>query len=133
MQRFLQERGVRAAIFGSIYPGITEIPWLDVDQKQIGRLMAEYAVAKGFKRFVLLMYNQWRRGDNDLINSLTETLGESGLAVNALKVHSLPEDSEYMADDIREIIKGEGSPPAILCRSAGYLCNVVKVCEDYGT
>ena len=63
VQRFLQERGVTGRpIFGSIYPGITEIPWLDVDQKQIGRLMAEYAVAKGFKRFVLLMYNQWRAG-----------------------------------------------------------------------
>ena len=85
-----------AAIFGSVYPGITEIPWLDVDQAQVGKLMAEYVLSQGYQRIVLMMYNQWRRGDNNFMNSITSVLGKAGLGMDALNIHSLPDDKKFM-------------------------------------
>ena len=126
VQRYIQDKNLIAGILGSVYTGITKLPWVDIDPALEGRLMAEYAVKKEIKQFVLLMYHNWRKGDNDLLNSIISVLGRAGLQMDNIYVHSMPDDINFIVEDVRTILADKTLPIAVFCRSETHVQAVVQ-------
>lgn len=120
MQEFVRDSGVPAVVFGTTYPGIEMLPWLEADQRETGRLMARRALHAGHRKFVLLTRDQWRPGDNILHEAVTQELSEAGLGFDALTVRSLPPDSEQVAAEVRALLGQSDRPTSFLCRTDSY-------------
>jgi hypothetical protein len=58
-----------------------DLPYVDLDQRQLGKRVAEYLISQNCRRVGVLMRAEWRPGDNLMINSLLEQLGSRLLAI----------------------------------------------------
>ncbi|MBI9016914.1 MAG: GntR family transcriptional regulator [Phycisphaerae bacterium] len=132
MQEYVVSSGSLAAVFGCVYPGVTGLPWVDVDQEQSGELMAQYALDAGHKKFALLMRSDWRRGDNLLHSGITGCLGDAGLSMNSLVTLSVPVDIDIIASEIRDLLESPDAPTVIFCRGDYYADVVVDVAKSLG-
>ena len=116
-QRAAQESAVPVVIFGTTYPGITQVPSIDLDQSQAGRLAARYALEQGHSRFALIMRNQWRRGDNLLMDGFANELGEHGIGISQLTIASSTDDLAVIEHDVNVLLSQTPYPTAFICRS----------------
>jgi len=132
VQRYVASEGVPAVAFGSVYPGITNLPSLDADQLQTGALMAQDAVQSGFENFVLLMYSGWRSGDNILLDAILNTLGKAGINMRSFSQRSLPTLREIAESEVRRILTGAESPVMFLCRSDYFADVVMETAQSMG-
>jgi DNA-binding LacI/PurR family transcriptional regulator len=132
VQRYVESENVNAVAFGSVYPGVKNLPSLDVDQSQTGVLMAREAVEMGFKNFVLLMYNRWRSGDNILLDALLNTFGKAGINMHSFSQRSLPAIREIIDSEVHRIITKADSPVMFLCRSDYFSDAVMEVANSMG-
>ena len=73
-QEVVLARGWPTCIHGHPERGI-ELPYVDLDQRQLGKLMAEFLIQRDCRRVALLMRREWAAGDNMLVTSLIEGLG----------------------------------------------------------
>lgn len=93
MPRIALEIAVRCkwpvCVHGHPNAGI-ELPFVDFDQRQLGQCTAKHLIDIGAKRIGLLMRAEWRLGDNLMVNSLLEVLGDRIAAIETAP----PVDSE---------------------------------------
>jgi DNA-binding LacI/PurR family transcriptional regulator len=119
-QLIAQRSRVPTVVYGSVYQDVTQLPWIDVDQKQAGELAAGHALASGATRFVLITHDRWRRGDNLLHGGVTKQLAAANVGLERLEVCSLPFVPDLVARQVESILDETGDPTAFLCRSARY-------------
>lgn len=140
VQRYVESEGVNAVVYGSVYPGIKNLPSLDANQSQTGMLMAREAVEMGFENYVLMMYSGWRSGDHILLDAIHSTLGKAGISMRSFSQRSLPTRKEIVDTEVHRILAHAQSPVMFLCRS-DYFADVVMEAahsmglfygEDYG-
>ena len=115
VQRFFKEAGVPAVVAGSVYAEVGGLPWFDLDQKEIGRLLARAAIQRGHRRIAILMRDRWGAGDNLMIDGVHEELGSA--RIESLNVRSLPSDPAVIAASIRAMLESDPRPTALICRS----------------
>lgn len=132
MQMYVEQSGVPAVVFGGIYPGVTRLPWLDVDQDAIGRMMSRYAMKAKPKRLALLMRDDWRRGDNRLYQAIAREIGKGRYAFDALTVLSIPPESHHIAEELHAVLSEDDSIDAIMCRTHLYADVAAEVVESLG-
>jgi DNA-binding transcriptional regulator YhcF (GntR family) len=128
IQLRVSESGLPAAVFGQAYPGVN-LPCVEHDQVAVGRMIAEYALQQGAKRFAILTHALWRFGDHAMIDSATATLSAAGVQLDSLKIRSLPAEREVVEESLQEILADNDPPDGFLCRSDFY-ANIV--CEELG-
>ncbi len=96
MPRVAQEvaaaKGWPTCIHGHPDAGI-DLPFVDLDQQQMGQRIAEYLIQRDCRRVGVLMRAEWRAGDNLMVNSLLERLGSRLLAIET----SPPDDPDVDA------------------------------------
>ena len=73
VQEIAQEKKLSACVNGHPDTGIT-LPFIDDDQEQIGRIVAEHLTSLNCQRIGVLMRAEWRPGDNVMFNSLLRSL-----------------------------------------------------------
>jgi DNA-binding LacI/PurR family transcriptional regulator len=112
VQRFFRDRGLPAVVSGSLHPGISGLPWVDRDQREIGRLLARAALARRARQLVVLMRDRWGAGDNLMIEGVQSAAGSARVSVR-----SFPPDPDLVAGAVGEILRSAGRPAALLCRS----------------
>ncbi|RIK87441.1 MAG: hypothetical protein DCC67_01875 [Planctomycetota bacterium] len=128
VQLRVSESGLPAVVFGQAYPGVN-LPCVEHDQVSVGRMIAEYARQQGAKRFAILTHALWRFGDHAMIDSATATLSAAGVALDSLKIRSLPAEREVVEQSLHEILADADPPDGFLCRNDFY-ANIV--CEELG-
>ena len=116
IQRFFRDANVPAVVFGSVFPETSELPWVDRDQKQIGEILMQFLVGEGHQRIAVLMRDHWGFGDNLLMDGAQECLGRSRLGIS-VRVRSMPSIEEVTLGTIKALLRQEGAPTAVLCRS----------------
>ncbi|MEN6385336.1 MAG: substrate-binding domain-containing protein [Phycisphaerales bacterium] len=129
VQQLVNDSDVLASVFGSVYPGIQKLPSVDVDQEQLGTIIAEYMLQKGFKRFAVLMHHEWRRGDNIMLNAITQKLGSEGIGLNCLDIYSLPCDRDVIAAEMESIIGVLTEPTGFICRDDFYAESLLQAMD----
>ncbi|MCP4639601.1 MAG: substrate-binding domain-containing protein [bacterium] len=132
VQRFFAESQVPAVVAGSVYPDVAGLAWVDIDQREIGRLLAQYVVAHGHERVTVLMREQWAYDDNLLVDGVQEALDASGLGHNALSLRTVHAEGEVVKDTVRGILSGPEPPTAFICRSARLLRSAAAAVEELG-
>src|SRR4029077_13047093 len=91
VQRVAAESGMPVVVHGSVYPGI-DLPSLEVDQEQVGRLMAEQAIQLGHQRLVFVAREYWRRGDNLALDGIQRAAAAAGLGSDSVMVRNVSTD-----------------------------------------
>jgi hypothetical protein len=132
VQRYVAAEDINAVIFGSAYPGVKNLSALDVDQSQTGVLMAHEAIAKSFDNYVLLMYNQWRSGDNILLNSILDTFGKAEINMRSFSQRSLPTIKDIVEAEVHRILTDAESSVMFLCRSDYFADIVMETANSMG-
>lgn len=117
VQNLMRERRLPAVSFGTVYPNITEIPSVDQDQFESGRLQAKYLLDCGHRRITLLMRDNWQPGDNLMLDGVMQALADAGLGYGVLVTRSLPENVSLIKTEIISLLTNENRPTGFICRS----------------
>ena len=115
IQQYLADSGLPVVVHGSVFPGI-QLPSVEVDQKQVGRLMADQAVRAGFKRLVFVGREVWRRGDNLAFDGVQEAAHAAGLGLDSVMVRNIPTTSAAIDTEFNHLLDEVGTSVALLCR-----------------
>ena len=115
-QRLIEASGLLAVIWGHPYASIKNLPFVDRDQRQIGRLMAEYLVERGHRRVLMLMRQRLLPGDHELISGAREVLDKAGLSPSAITQLCLPQDPEEIRHGIESELETSEEVPGIMAR-----------------
>ena len=115
VQRAVQASGLPAVVYGTLYPSVQGLPWIDRDHRRAARLLVEYFLARGHERILYLARERMLPGDHPFEDALAERLGEAGLPSGALMARRLPPDQNAVEAEVRVLLEGtEGVYPAIL-------------------
>jgi len=128
-QRLVEDSGIPAVVSGSVYPDVKQLSWVDVDQEAAGRVSTAYAIEKGYRHFILLMRNEWRRGDNLVLKGVSAALGEAGLGADAMQVLSIPPQEDVIREEMKYHLDGSDRRLAILCRGGFFVDPTFRVLQ----
>ena len=118
IQQMLADCGLPVVVFGSLYPGI-DLPSLDADQAECGRLLARRAIEAGFEQIVVLNRETWRQGDTLMFNGIIESTQAAGLGADAFSVRNYSPSGPALAAEINHLLDDVNRRTAIICRGAG--------------
>ncbi len=122
IQEDVARSGVPTVLWGSAYPGV-DLPYVDLDQAEIGRLMAKQAVEAGYRRLYFVTREYWCEGDTLLFHGIIDKAHKAGLESDAVRLQNVPETAgEAVMRSILEPMIGRAAgeaaePVAFLCRS----------------
>ncbi len=117
VQEYIADTGLPAVVHGSVYPGVN-IPCIDSDQKEIGRLMAKIGIDNGCRRLVFANREHWRQGDTLAFDGIMEMVHTADLGIRIRNMPIDPVALDNMARAlINELLDEPQSPAAVLCRT----------------
>jgi len=131
VQHLIEKSGVAATIYGRAYPGIN-LSWVDQDQEQIGRMLGEFILRRGFRRCALITRCLWRFGDNVMLDSLLNALSVGDFGLNDMQTRSVPLDQDTIDAVVAELLDRGELPLAFVCRNSAYAKSVVGAIERLG-
>ena len=132
-QRLAAESSLPAVVFGSVYPDIIGLPWVDYDHDQAGKMLVRRALSTPLDgRLALIMLNNWRRGDNILFEAVTRELGAAGYGLDSLVVRSIPTKPTPCRNEIHALLTEPDAPRTVLCHCDFYADVVVDVAASLG-
>jgi DNA-binding LacI/PurR family transcriptional regulator len=134
IQEFFNEHRARfpAVVLGSVYPGITGLPWVDGDQGQIARLAAECVLRRGHRRVAVLRNDHWAPGDNAFMSGLMETFEMSRQRVDRLEICALPPYERPTRHRVQELLSSDERPTAMVVHTAFQISLVLDVVKQLG-
>ena len=118
MQRIFSDSGLPTVIAGGLYGSIKGLPHVGRDQKQIGRLSAEFLLKRGHRRIVMITRQRpgLGPGEYQAADAIGDVATAAGLPANALMMRSLPHDPAVVADEVRQVLESSPEPPGIMLR-----------------
>lgn len=131
VQRQLVEAGIPTVVFGSVFPGVKGLACVDVDQRQVGRLTAEYLIRAKHSRVMTLMFSQWFPGDNAFISGMMGTLQAMAPDVE-IDLQSVPVDEDVCRGVVETAMAGQDRPTAVIARSPWLARIVADVLQSLG-
>lgn len=132
VQQAAQRSGLPTVVFGSTYPDADRLCSIDPDQTEAGRLAVAEALKRGHKQFALIMRNNWRRGDNLLMDGMSQALAEAGIGIDQVRVLSTAEDASVIEHDVADVLASIPAPTALICRSRFHATAAAKGVRDRG-
>ena len=129
--RVLSDTNLPIVIHGSAYLDQQDIPSVDVDNREAGRLLTEHLIQRGHRRMALLCVTDQLPGDNLFFDGASEALTAARLRHNALIVRSLPSDQETFAVEIRRLLEADHPPTALIARTPALGLNARAAVEKW--
>jgi DNA-binding LacI/PurR family transcriptional regulator len=113
VHEYLSESGIPVVLLGTLDSGMPDLPSVDIDYHESGRLLAEYAVAQGH-RHVIVQLAQDFGGNHHFADGVTEALSAARLPPNSMKLRSFNGDSGTTRANYRDLLGGKDRPTAVL-------------------
>jgi DNA-binding LacI/PurR family transcriptional regulator len=132
VQEQVLSRGVSAVVLGTDYSSTRQLPSVDADQFEIGRLAAEYLLSHGHRRIALLMREMWFPGDQRMYEGVGRALDDAGLGHDSLMLRNLSVDADVLAADLRRLFQADDRPTGCVCRMPLFAQSAVRVAETVG-
>jgi len=129
MVRMFDETDVPVVATSGVSKELCTMPWIDMDHKAAGRLLAEYASGLGHRCLLVLMNHLWGCGDNDYLDGIEEGLKASGTNFDA-RVRSVELDAGAIETVLRQALRSGTSPDGVLCTTRFTAEVAVRVAED---
>ena len=117
MQRMMAASGLPVALFGRPCASLPDLPYIERDQDQIGRLLAEYLVDRGHRRIALFMRQRVLRGDHLMMDGARAVAGREEIAADRFSIHCMPQDEDEIGYVVRELLLDRDHPPGLIVRS----------------
>jgi DNA-binding LacI/PurR family transcriptional regulator len=125
-------RGVPALVLGSDYSSTRQLPSVDADQFETGRLAAEYLLKRGRRRIALLMREMWFPGDRRTFEGVGRAMDDAKLGHEALMLRNLSVDPATLAGDLQRLFQQESRPTGCICRSAMFAQAAMREAQALG-
>jgi DNA-binding LacI/PurR family transcriptional regulator len=125
-------RGVPAIVLGSDYSSTQQLPSVDADQFETGRLAAQYLLKRGHRRIALLMRETWFPGDRRMFEGVGRALDEAKLGHDALMLRNLSVDPTMLSADLRRMLTDENPPTGCVCRTPLFAEAAMQAAEATG-
>ena len=102
--QLLLDQAVPSVALGTPFAGQDDLPSIDHDHTQGGRLLADYLIRRGHDRMVMLMPIDARPGDADFLGGITDAMSEAGRPANALRVPMVPRDASGITAEVERLM-----------------------------
>ncbi|MHC4995440.1 MAG: substrate-binding domain-containing protein, partial [Planctomycetota bacterium] len=132
VQEAVARRGAPAVVFGGVYPNTAQLPSIDIDHTESGRLQARPLLERGHERIGLLMRESWLPGDNLFVDGVNEALALSGMLHGSLTIRSLVWESQAFEDAVRHLLSSDERPTGLICRDRFAAESVARVAAELG-
>jgi DNA-binding LacI/PurR family transcriptional regulator len=132
VQERVMLRGVPALVLGSDYSSTRQLPSVDADQLQAGRLAAQHLLRRGHRRIAILMRETWFPGDRRMFEGVGQAMDEAKLGHDALVLRNLSVDPAALASDLPRLLSQENFPRACICRSPLFAQAAINAARSLG-
>ena len=95
--RYLHRQGVPLVVLGSLDHDLQELPSIDADHFECGRLLAQYLFSNGHERIAMLGISNGRPGDHDFLDGIVEADDDRRQTAEFAYCPPLPQRSRYAA------------------------------------
>ena len=75
MRAYFNASDIPAVIEGNVEMDLKNLSWLSWDQRQTGRVLAEYLIGRGHTRLATIMRDIWSIGEHHLHDGVGEAMG----------------------------------------------------------
>jgi DNA-binding LacI/PurR family transcriptional regulator len=132
IQEQVLNRGAPALVLGTDYSSTRQLPSVDTDQFETGRLAAEYLLKRGYRRIALLMREMWFPGDQSMYDGVGRALDDAGLGHDSLMLRNLSVDASVLDADLERLLTAEDRPTGCICRMPFFAEAVMRAAETVG-
>jgi DNA-binding LacI/PurR family transcriptional regulator len=115
--RRLADSGVPTVVFGTPYIDQNDIPSVDVDNFEAGRLLVKHLTDSGHRRMAVFSALEGQPGSNSFYDGVSEALTAAELPHNSLVVRVVPLEPVAMAAQLSEVLAMPDRPTALIARS----------------
>lgn len=130
--RFLGEQDVPTVVYGSLYTAQDTIHSVDIDNRESGGLLMQYAVDRGHRRIALLLAGDQRPGDNDFFDGVSHVAAEAKLPHTALIQRFLPRDLDSFKTVVGGLLDMPERPTACITRLGMFGHAIEEVAAERG-
>jgi DNA-binding LacI/PurR family transcriptional regulator len=124
--RYLSGVGGPVVVLGSLFADQQQLPSIDVDYQQGGRLLASHLFARKHRRIALFTTGHGRPGDHAFFDGISEAMTQAGLPPNALTLRIFSPDFDLFNAQLADLMCSDAPPTGIICASDKLLSHVVR-------
>ena len=115
--QYLIDNAIPSVVLGTTYPGQDELPSIDSDHIQVGRLLMDYVIRRGHQQAALLTLTNYLPGDNQFLSGIHDVMSEAGRLPNSLTVRLVPRDPADIEAEIQDLLSRPDGPTAVMTLS----------------
>lgn len=131
IQRLFGATSVPVVATGGVAKNNCPLPWIDMDHRNCGRLLASYAHRLGHRRILVLMNHLWGCGDNDFLDGIDEGLRQEGGGAEA-RVRSVEWDANAIETVLVQALRSDSPPTGVFCTTRFTADLAVRLAEKLG-
>jgi GntR family transcriptional regulator, arabinose operon transcriptional repressor len=132
VQQLVRDLEIPAVATGRMSKNTGEIPWIDMDYRQAGKLLSEFAVNCGHERILVLMNRLWGYGDNEFLEGIEQGFKSADKTDVDARVRSVELEQRAIEQHLRRALRGNNPPTAVICSSKITAQVAVRVAEGLG-
>lgn len=132
IQKYFASSAVPTVVWGSVYPRVAGLPWLDLDWRASGKLLIEHLVGRGHHRIGLIMRDEWASGDNLLFEGVQAALAAYDLGQSGLILRSVQSERAVLSHTVQDLLAHSNQPTALICRTAAMGQTVLQTISEMG-
>lgn len=132
VQRMAKALDLPAVVAGRVVKDTCDIPWLDMDYRQAGRLLTECAIRHGHRRILILMNHIWGAGDNEFLEGIEEGIRSAGPHQVDARARSVETDPKAIEMYLQRALRWGQAPTAVICSSKATAAVVLSMAERMG-
>ena len=130
--RYLHRESVPLVVLGSLDHDLQDLPSIDADHFECGRLLAEYLFANGHERIAMLGISHGRPGDHDFLDGIVEAMTAAGKPPNSLIARLCPNDLDTLRIQAEATLSRADRPTGVVCRGERMLNLILPITAQLG-
>ncbi|HWB55039.1 MAG TPA: substrate-binding domain-containing protein [Tepidisphaeraceae bacterium] len=131
-QRCMARSGLPTVVFGSLFPSVTSLPWIERDHFNGGRMLVEHALSQGCKRIIVLVRERGGPGDYLFNDGIRQALANASMLTSALTIRPLPADLEAISAEVGALLEATQGRAGIIARSELLANGAIAAAERRG-
>jgi DNA-binding LacI/PurR family transcriptional regulator len=132
VQRLVAQSGLPAVVAGMLYASVPPMPWIDSDNRAVGRLLAERVLRAGHRTVLVLVRDRVLAGDYPFIDGVRDALSQANAGAEALIMRHLPTDHAMIREEVRRVLLQTEPLPGIVARSEPLADGAAEAVEAMG-
>lgn len=117
IQESVLSSGIPSVVFGSVYPSTNRLPSVDLEQSDLGYLLASYLLGHGLHHMALVTREMWLPGDNLYHDGICRALREADGTNGGLMIRTVPPfNVDLTVEVLSQLLTQENRPAGLICR-----------------